>query len=80
MDSAGNLYGTTIQEGANNDGTIFKLTPSGGSWIYTSLHDFNGQDGAQPRGSIVLDANGNLFGTTTGGGPHNQGVVWELTP
>lgn len=80
MDSAGNLYGTTVQEGSNNFGTVFKLTPSGGNWTYTLLHAFNGQDGALPRGGIVLDANGNLYGTTSGGGPHNQGVVWEITP
>ncbi len=80
MDSAGDLYGTTLQEGTNNFGTIFKLSPSGGTYTYTLLHAFNGQDGAQPRGSIVMDANGNLYGTTAGGGPHNRGVVWELSP
>ncbi|HUI83111.1 MAG TPA: choice-of-anchor tandem repeat GloVer-containing protein [Candidatus Binatia bacterium] len=80
MDSAGNLYGTTVQEGAYNAGTVFKLTFSGGNWTYTPLHDFSGPDGAYPHGSIVLDANGDLYGTTTGGGPGNSGVVWEIAP
>ena len=42
MDGAGNLYGTTLCDGANKAGSVFKLTPSGGSWTYTSLHDFTG--------------------------------------
>ena len=57
MDRAGNLYGTTVCEGANNVGTVFKLTPSGNSWTYTDLHDFyRGTDGAYPISSVTLDA------------------------
>ncbi len=58
---------------------MFKLTPSGDSWIYTDLHDFNGQDGAEPFGSVVLDAHGNLYSTTaeTYGA---YGEIWEITP
>jgi uncharacterized repeat protein (TIGR03803 family) len=80
MDSAGNIYGTTVQDGAHDFGSVFKLTFSGGNWIYSTLHDFTGQDGALPHGSLVLDASGNLYGTTTAGGPHNLGVAWEITP
>lgn len=79
-DSSGALYGTTLQDGAHGFGSVFKLTFSGGSWIYTTVHDFTGQDGANPRGNILIDANGNLFGTTSAGGPHNLGTVWEITP
>ncbi len=60
MDAAGNLYATSFGGGSGNDGYAFKLTPSGGSWIYTDLHDFNGQDGVNPSG-VVLDAHGNLY-------------------
>jgi len=79
MDSSGNLYGTTVQDGANGFGSIFKLTFSGGSWVYTDLHDFSGSDGANPHGNVVIDRNGNLFGTASAGGTGN-GVVWEITP
>lgn len=75
MDSAGNLYDSTIIPG-----TIFKLTPSGGAWTYTDLHDFSGNDGMVPRGSVTLDGQGNLFGTTSMGGADAQGTAWELTP
>jgi uncharacterized repeat protein (TIGR03803 family) len=80
MDSSGALYGTTLQDGANGLGSVFKLTFSDGQWVYTTLHDFNGNDGSSPHGSLVLDANGNLYGTASGGGAHNLGVVWEITP
>jgi uncharacterized repeat protein (TIGR03803 family) len=78
MDRSGNLYGTSLQDG-NGFGNIFRLTFSGGSWVYTDLHDFDGVDGANPHGNIVIDANGNLYGTAVAGGLGN-GVVWELTP
>jgi len=89
MDAAGNLYGAAVLDGAHGDGSVFKLTPSNGSWTYTSLHDFTqGSDGANPFGGVTFDANGNLIGTTLyGGNTTNQncraagcGVVWEITP
>ena len=85
MDTAGNLYGTALSGGAYGSGSVFKLAPSGGGWTYTSLHDFCAggppcSDGAQPWGNVILDANGNLYGTASAGGPSNYGVVWEITP
>jgi len=81
MDAAGNLYGTTLQDGAYLQGNVFRLTPSNGQWIYTSLHDFTGgSDGGQPFGQVTLDANGNLWGTASIGGASNKGVVWKITP
>ncbi len=83
MDAAGNLYGTTQGLGETNNpwGNVFKLTPSQGRWIYTDLHDFTGgSDGGVPHSSVLIDSNGNLYGTTTIGGANNDGVVWQLTP
>ena len=80
MDPAGNLYGTTLCDGTNRLGNIFRLTPSGGSWTYTSLHDFTGSDdGAYPLSSVIVES-GNLYGTASAGGSKGHGVVWEITP
>ena len=87
MDSAGNLYGTTLKQGAHGYGNVFKLTSSKGGWSYTSLYDFGGgPDGAYPTGALLMDASGNLYGTTNQGGNLKQGcdygcgVVFEITP
>jgi uncharacterized repeat protein (TIGR03803 family) len=49
LDAAGNLYGTTICDGAHGNGSVFKLTKSGSSWVYSSLYDFTGgPDGGRP--------------------------------
>lgn len=85
MDAAGSLYGTTIGGASGGGGTIFKLTPSNGGWTYSLLYSFtDGSDGASPYGNVVVDANGNIFGTTASGGggncPNGCGVVLELTP
>ena len=81
-DAAGNLYGTTLFNGAYDAGSVFKLTPTSGGWTYTSLHDFTGgADGAYPFGGPILNASNNLYGTTWSGGPYGYyGVVWEITP
>jgi uncharacterized repeat protein (TIGR03803 family) len=60
----GNLYGTTSFGGANNDGTIFKITPEG---QLTTLHVFNGTDGSAPS-ALIQASNGNFYGGTFGGG------------
>jgi uncharacterized repeat protein (TIGR03803 family) len=81
MDSSGNLYGTTISDGANGYGAVFKLTQSNGSWSYTSLHDFTGgSDGGNPYCDLVFDASGNLYGTASTGGAFGAGVVFQITP
>lgn len=85
MDAAGNLYGTTVAGGAYQNGSVFKLTRSGGGWTYRSLHEFTGgSDGRTPRSNLIFDANGNLYGTTSQGGTgacgNGCGVVFEITP
>ena len=81
LDAAGNLYGTTYQDGAYVVGSGFKLTPSRGSWTYTSLHDFTGgDDGQYPLSNLILDSSGNIYGTAAYGGANGYGVVVEITP
>ena len=83
MDSSGNLYGTTYRDGASGEGMVFKLTNSGGNWTFTDLHDFaGGADGCEPNGGVLVDSQGDIFGTTTGCGtyPNQYGTVWEITP
>jgi uncharacterized repeat protein (TIGR03803 family) len=82
-DAAGNLYGTTTGGGPHLYGTVFELMPkAGGGWSGKLLHSFtaNGVDGIAPYTRLVIDAAGNLYGTTNNGGPNNVGTVFELTP
>jgi uncharacterized repeat protein (TIGR03803 family) len=79
-DSAGNLYGTT-QYGGLGYGTVFELSPNGhGGWKESVLYSFTGgADGEYPLSSLLLDATGNLYGTTIDGGANFWGSVFELT-
>lgn len=85
IDSAGNLYGSTMSEGQYGYGNVFELTPSNGSWTYTDLHDFCAEgfpcsQGAFPLAGPTVDSNNNLFGTTYYGGSSSFGTIWEITP
>ena len=78
LDAAGNIYGTTAQGGARNYGIVFELSPTGQE---TVLHTFGGgTDGAYPYSGVVLDPEGNVYGTTSEGGSANTGLVFKLTP
>jgi len=81
-DAAGSLYGTTYFGGANGIGSVFKLTNSNGKFKESVLYSFkNGTDGNSPTSTLVFDANGNLYGTTSAGGDGNgDGTVFKLTP
>ncbi|HEX4081016.1 MAG TPA: choice-of-anchor tandem repeat GloVer-containing protein [Rhizomicrobium sp.] len=71
-DKAGNLYGTTLHGGAENDGTVFTLAADG---TYRTLHEFRGtDDGASPNGPLIRDKMGNLYGTTWAG----CGVLFKI--
>ncbi len=82
FDGAGNLYGTTYFGGKNGLGSIFKLTNTNGKWTESQLYSFKGgTDGSLPTSTLVFDANGNLYGTTSAGGDSNDdGVIFKLTP
>jgi uncharacterized repeat protein (TIGR03803 family) len=88
-DSTGNLYGTTEFGGSQRFGTVFKLTKgTGGTWTESVLYNFsNGADGGQPEAGVVMDAAGNLYGTTIAGGDPTCvslhgfcGVLYKLSP
>ena len=78
FDRAGNLYGVASQFGANNDGTVYELTPSGLGWVRTL---FSFQTGASkwPRGNLIFDQFGNLYGTTTNDRFNDGGTTYKLT-
>src|SRR5260370_1801942 len=88
-DAAGNFYGVTSQSADTTGycyytgcGAIFKLYPTAaGGWAATNLHTFTGGlDGESPQGGLVMDAAGNLYGTTLVGGVDSLGDVFELSP
>jgi uncharacterized repeat protein (TIGR03803 family) len=91
LDGSGNLYGTTSAGGNSNAGcvysnmpgcgVVFKLANSGGIWTETVLHTFSGGNGGSgPQAGATLSSAGNLFGTASGGGADNGGLVFELVP
>jgi uncharacterized repeat protein (TIGR03803 family) len=87
MDRNGNLYGTTLSGGTGpctgefspGCGTVFELSANG---TETVLHNFTGAapDGAFPYSRLIMDANGNLYGTASAGGKFGDGIVFKVTP
>jgi uncharacterized repeat protein (TIGR03803 family) len=82
--STARFWGTTVyggssgaNGGASGDGTVFAINASGGEAI---VHSFTGapNDGAGPYAELVYDGKGNLYGTTSGGGAHNDGTVFVI--
>ena len=86
-DQAGNLYGTTAFGGLSPTsrlGTVFKLAPPAAGqtqWVQQILYSFSeyASDGQNPSGTLVMDAQGNLFGATEYGGS-GYGTVFEVSP
>jgi uncharacterized repeat protein (TIGR03803 family) len=75
------LYGTTSNGGANNGGTVFRITPSGTlTTAYTFCSLSGCTDGANPTAGLVQATNGDLYGTTPGGGNIGGGTVFKMTP
>ena len=84
----GNFYGTTTSSGANGDGTVFKISPSGS---LITLHSFAGADGQNSMAELVQGTDGNFYGTTFNGGANDDpscgfggdigcGTVFKITP
>ncbi len=71
----GNLYGTTLEGGANGCGTVFLITTSG---ALTTIHNFTGTDGAESHG-VIQGRDGNIYGTTYSDGANGYGTVFKLT-
>ncbi len=76
LDANGNLFGTAYLGGANHYGVVWDLAK--GSGTITPIASFEGANGISPLSGVTLDAHGNLYGTTAGGGANGLGVVWEL--
>jgi large repetitive protein len=79
QDNNGNFYGTTWEGGANDNGTVFQITPGGN---LTTLHSFNASvDGWGPSVALIQATDSNLYGTTPNGGSNGgQGTIFEITP
>jgi uncharacterized repeat protein (TIGR03803 family) len=76
----GNLYGTMSTQGANNAGTVFRMTTVGKlTPIYPFCSLASCADGVGPHGGLVLATNGNFYGTAGGGGANSVGTVYEIT-
>ena len=73
----GNLYGITTTGGANNIGSVFKISPTG---THTALYSFDTTHGSTPIGGLVLGLDGNIYGTTELGGAHGFGNIFKITP
>ena len=86
MSRAGNLYGTAFQGGAGGFGGVLQLAHSPAGWVATTIYSFNGgnngdNDGGYPSARLVFGPDGNLYGTTAGGGNSSCnycGTVFEL--
>jgi uncharacterized repeat protein (TIGR03803 family) len=77
LDSAGNLFGTAVEGGIGENGTIYEIAKDG---TYTVIHTFTQAEGQNPNGGLVLDTAGNLFGTAQLGGDLGLGTVFQLNP
>ncbi len=91
VDSDGAIYGTARDGGAGGYGTAFVLVPplvAGPTWNFAVLHAFTGvhgkdnatADGATPRGGLLIDTTGALYGVTEAGGLHGDGSAYKLVP
>jgi uncharacterized repeat protein (TIGR03803 family) len=73
-DTHGNLYGTSFFA----SGTVFRVSLVAGKWTQTGLYDFSGGTDGGPSAGLIMDAQGNLYGTTSGGGTYDAGTVFKL--
>src|ERR1700739_4526519 len=83
-DASGNIFGTTLSDGATGGGTVFLLKKSHNKYkfqrIYLFCQQTNCTDGKEPSGSLIVDVNGNVYGAVKKGGKHGHGAIFKLTP
>ncbi len=79
LDQAGNVFGGTSTGGGSVGGTVYELSPSGGSWTFTLLTALVGEDFGGVYGNLATDAAGNLYGVTDADGANYNGSVFKLT-
>jgi uncharacterized repeat protein (TIGR03803 family) len=77
VDASGNVFGTTPTGGSDSNGSIFEVAAL--SQTPVVIHSFPLSAGFDPSPTLTIDANGNLFGTTTTGGDHSDGEIFEIT-
>jgi uncharacterized repeat protein (TIGR03803 family) len=73
----GFLYGTTLWGGSRNAGTVWRIATDGTD--FSVLHHFNGDNGAHPEGTLVVGADGMLYGTTMTGGSRDSGTIYRIS-
>ncbi len=81
FDLSGNLIGTTESGGLGGyDGSVFELSPSNGGWTFSVLHlfDLSKGEGVDPIAGVTMGSDGNLYGTTLGGGYYDDGTIFRL--
>ena len=79
FDGAGNLYGATSVEGANSQGGVFELSPSGGGWTEKVILAGNTEHGGNFLGPVVFDNRGGLYAAAGLGGAKNAGSIYRMT-
>lgn len=85
FDTMGNMYGTTNRGGTGSPqdchscGTVYQLMPSSNGWTENILVNFDGTNGNDPYGNLIVDPAQNLYGTAAQGGQNGGGVVFKLT-
>ncbi len=81
LDSAGNLYGTTLVGGHQAGGVVYEMVNSGGNWTQKVLYSFdNPANGLEPNSSVIFDGQGNLYSTSVAGGSTGHGTVFTMMP
>ncbi len=80
IDAADNLYLVSEETGYSQYGSVYEATPAGSGWTVNAIYNFQYGDGLYPESVPAMDALGNLYGTTSTGGPDGGGTVFELSP
>ena len=80
LDGHGNLYGTAMEGGTANDGTVFRFNDASGRWKSAGTFSFTGGNGRMPSGPLLLAPSGTLYGTTFSGGAQFWGTVFAIAP